>query len=142
MDEQSFEQAMQLIFAKDRRYLCDAYLFVREALDYTQRTVASQSRNRPRHVRGPQLLEGIRQFALEEFGPMALAVFAEWGVHCCRDFGEIVFNMVEVGWLTKTHQDRLADFEGGYDFDEAFRAPFLPSYKLAARGRAANPAPA
>ena len=70
---------------------------------------------------------GIRGFALAQFGPMAMTVFEEWGIHQCRDFGDIVFNMVENGLLAKTEKDNRADFDGGYDFYEAFRRPFLPS---------------
>jgi uncharacterized repeat protein (TIGR04138 family) len=56
-------------------------------------------------------------------------VLEEWGLRCCSDFGEIVFNMIEAGWLAKTEKDSRADFLGGYDFDEAFRKPFLPKGK-------------
>src|SRR6202040_2003319 len=44
---------------------------------------------------GRQLLEGIRDYALAQFGPMAMTVLEEWGIRGCSDFGEIVFNMVE-----------------------------------------------
>lgn len=61
---------------------------------------------------------------------MAVTVFKEWGVHNCRDFGEIVFNMVEIGLLAKTDKDTRADFQNGYDFTEAFLKPFWPQGKL------------
>ena len=60
---------------------------------------------------------------------MTMTVFEEWGIHNCRDFGEIVFNMVDNGLLAKTETDSRTDFQGGYEFDEVFRAPFLPSTK-------------
>ncbi|HEY9170742.1 MAG TPA: Minf_1886 family protein, partial [Verrucomicrobiae bacterium] len=63
----------------------------------------------------------------------------EWNIRACRDFGEIVFNMVESGMLAKTERDSIRDFEGGYDFDDAFRKPFLPPSKLASE-RFAPPA--
>jgi uncharacterized repeat protein (TIGR04138 family) len=129
MQEVSFEQALAEIQAKDPRYQRDAYLFIREALEYTQKTIAKDARGRIRHVTGQELLAGIRAFALEQFGPMAKTLLEEWGVRCCADFGELVFNMVEVGWLAKTKTDSRADFEGGYDFDEAFVKPFLPKSK-------------
>ncbi len=97
MQEVSFEDALALILLKDSRYHRDAYLFVREALDHTQKTLSRQNRGELRHVSGQELLAGIRDFALTEFGPMAQMVFADWGVRECRDFGEIVFNMVETG---------------------------------------------
>ncbi len=131
MHEVSFEEALAKIEAKDRRYHRDAYLFVREALDHTQKTIGKDARGRIRHVTGQELLIGIREYALQQFGPMAKAVLEEWGVHRCPDFGEIVFNMVEVGWLAKTEKDSRADFEGGYAFEDAFSKPFLPQAKQA-----------
>lgn len=130
MQEQSFEEALGLIRAKDPRYERDAYRFVREALDYTQKAISKEHRGRVQHVSGQELLGGIREFAVAQFGPMAMMVLEEWGIHTCEDFGEIVFNLVEIGVLAKTEKDSRADFAGGYDFYEAFRKPFLPSGKI------------
>ena len=129
MHEMSFEDALELVRAKDPRYSADAYLFVREALDHTQKTISKSNHGRIRHVRGQELLEGVREYALSQFGPMTVTVFEEWGVRCCQDFGEIVFNLVDIGLLAKTEKDSRADFEGGYDFFDAFRKPFLPPGK-------------
>ncbi len=60
---------------------------------------------------------------------MAMTVLEEWGIRNCQDFGEVVFNMVEIGLLAKTEKDSRADFADGYDFYEAFRKPYLPSNK-------------
>jgi uncharacterized repeat protein (TIGR04138 family) len=141
MHEVSFEEALVKIRAKDPRYHRDAYLFVREALDHTQKTIGKDPRGRIRHVTGQELLGGIREYALQQFGPMTKTVLEEWGICCSRDFGEIVFNMVEVGWLAKTDKDSRADFENGYDFDEAFRKPFLPGTKHRVQAPEAKPAP-
>ena len=126
MHEISFEESLELIQSKDRRYHREAYLFLREARDYTQKTIGKDNRGRIRHVTGQELLGGIKDYALAQFGPMAMMMLDEWGVHECRDFGEIVFNMIEIGLLAKTEQDSRADFESGYDFYEVFRKPFLP----------------
>src|SRR6266498_18081 len=105
MQEISFEEALEQILAADSRYKRDAYLFVREALDFTQkitdkenRTPAKRGGRQPlteRHVTGRELLEGIRQYALspDGFGPMTITVFEDWGITDCSDFGRIVFNM-------------------------------------------------
>ena len=130
MQEATFEEDLERILTKDPRYQRDAYLFVREALDHTQKSIVKENRGQPRHVTGQELLVGIREYALAQFGPMTITVFEEWGVRHCRDFGEIVFNMVEACLLAKTDRDSPADFDGGYDFDVAFRKPFLPSAKL------------
>jgi uncharacterized repeat protein (TIGR04138 family) len=139
MQEVSFEEALAQIEAKDRRYSRDAYLFVREALDHTQKAIAKSAR-RVRHVTGQELLQGIREFALQQYGPMAKTLLAEWGVNGSQDFGEIVFNMIEVGWLAKTEKDSRADFQDGYDFDEAFVKPYLPKSKQAVQAPAPKPA--
>ncbi|HNT15150.1 MAG TPA: hypothetical protein PKO21_09880 [Verrucomicrobiota bacterium] len=123
---------LDLILAKDPRYHRDAYLFVRDALDYTQKNISKTGKGEVRHVSGQELLTGIRQFALRQFGPMTLTVFEEWGVRRCEDFGELVFNMVDIGLLGKTAQDRREDFAQGYDFVEAFKAPFLPRNRIQA----------
>jgi uncharacterized repeat protein (TIGR04138 family) len=128
MHEVSFEEALDLIRAKDPRYHREAYHFVKEALDHTQKNIGRRHRGR-KHVSGQELLAGIREYALAQYGPMTMMLLDQWGVHNCRDFGEIVFNMVEIGWLAKTEEDSRADFGDGYDFAEAFRNPFLPASK-------------
>jgi uncharacterized repeat protein (TIGR04138 family) len=130
MQEVNFDEALELIIRTDNRYHRDAYHFVRHALDRTKKIFVRTQCGERSHVSGPELLEGIRQLALEEFGPMVITVFAEWGVHRGEDFGEIVFNMVETGLLGKTEKESRADFAGGYTFEEAFRKPFLPSIHL------------
>ena len=131
MQEVTFEEALEQILAADPRYHREAYAFVREALDFTQRIAGKESAGKIRHVSGQELLDGIRQFALVQFGPMTITVLEEWGIRDCRDFGNLVFNMVETHLLAKTETDSRADFLGGYDFDDAFRKPFLPTSKLA-----------
>lgn len=135
MHEASFEEALDEILAKDPRFHRDAYHFVREALDHTQKAILKENKGQMRHVSGQELLAGIREFALAQFGPMTITVLQEWGVRTCRDFGDIVFNMVESGWLAKTEKDTREDFEDGYDFVEAFRNPFLSAKRLNAESK-------
>jgi uncharacterized repeat protein (TIGR04138 family) len=126
MQEINFDEAVELILVRDARYTREAYTFVREALDFTQKLIVKEKRSRIRHVSGQELLDGIRQFALQQFGPMTVTVLADWGIRSCKDFGEIVFNMVETGLLAKTDRDSRDDFQNGYDFTDAFRKPFWP----------------
>jgi uncharacterized repeat protein (TIGR04138 family) len=130
MHEVNFDEAVEQILARDPRFARDAYAFVREALDFTQKFIGKESRENIRHITGQELLDGIRQFALQQFGPMVVTVFEEWGVKSCRDFGDIVFNMVEISLLAKTDKDSRDDFQNGYDFTDAFRKPFWPQEKL------------
>jgi uncharacterized repeat protein (TIGR04138 family) len=136
MHDINFDEELDKIVTKDPRYTREAYLFVREALDHTQKMIVKQEKEEgPRHVSGQQLLEGIRDFALYQFGPMALTVLNEWGVKRCEDFGELVFNMVENSLLAKTDRDSREDFKSGYDFESAFRKPFVPTKKVHAPDR-------
>jgi uncharacterized repeat protein (TIGR04138 family) len=129
MQEINFEEVVDKLFAQDPRFAREAYHFTREALDHTQKVVSRENKGAVRHVTGQELLEGIRQYALQQYGPMTVTVFEEWGIKNCRDFGEIVFNMVECGLLAKTEKDTRDDFQQGYDFTEAFRKPFWPESK-------------
>lgn len=125
-----FDEVLLKILERDSRYHRDAYLFIREALDFTQKEVLKKSRIKPRaHVTGQELLSGIRDFAIQQFGPMAITVLHEWGVRCCEHVGDIVFNMVDFGLLNKTETDSREDFKGGYNFHEAFVLPFIPQSK-------------
>lgn len=135
MQAVNFEEILETIVAKDSRYHRDAYFFVREALDHTQKMIVKANKNEVRHVSGGELLEGIRDYALAQFGPMTLTVFAEWGVRSCEDFGEIVFTMVESNLLAKTDKDSREDFKGGYDFRATFEKPFVPAEKPAGSNR-------
>ncbi len=130
MQEVNSDIKLELILAKDSRYKREAYIFVREALDFTQKLVSRENRDKVRHVTGQELLDGIRQCALKDFGPMAVTVLEEWGVKHCSDFGEIVFNMIEVELLAKEEKDNREDFQRGYDFTDAFRKPYWPQSKL------------
>jgi len=103
------------ILRRDPRYPRAAYDFVREAL---QRTVEKLAK--PRHVSARELLEGLREFAIAEFGPLAREVFESWNVRETADFGRIVFRLIEAGEMGKTDQDDIADFNGVYRFKDAF----------------------
>lgn len=135
MQEVNFDEVVEKLYAQDSRFARDAYHFTREALDFTQKLISRENKGAVRHVTGQELLEGIRQYALQQYGPMTMTVFEEWGVKNCRDFGEIVFNMVESGLLAKTDKDTREDFQQGYDFTEAFHRPFWPENKLKKDGK-------
>ena len=79
------------------------------------------------HVSAPELLEGFRLHALQEFGPMAITVLAIWGIQSCEDVGNMVFNLVETGVFGKTEEDTIENFRNGFDFEKEFVVPFRPS---------------
>ena len=114
------------IVRRDPRYAYEAYEFIYAALNYTQKLLDRVPREGSAvdpgpqyHVSGRELLRGIREFALREFGLMARTVFRQWGVNRTDDFGDIVFNLVEENLMSKTDADSRADFRDVYDLDEA-----------------------
>ena len=139
MQEVNFDEALDKILAQDDRFARDAYLFIREALDFTQKVIGKENHGKVRHVTGTELLDGLRRYALEQFGPMTTTVFEEWGVRQAKDFGEIVFNMVEIGLLAKTEKDSREDFQSRYDFSDAFRKPFWPQARVQAEAKPVLP---
>lgn len=72
------------------------------------------------HITGAELLEGIRQLALKQFGLMTTTVFHQWGIETTEDFGRLVFELIERGEMKKNETDSLADFCGIYSFEEEF----------------------
>ena len=130
MQEINFDSVLDKIQLKDPRFTRDAYHFIRESLDFTQKLISKENKGKVRHVSGQELLEGIRQYALQQYGPMTVTVFAERGITECKDFGEMVFNMVESGLLAKTERDSREDFQTGYTFEDAFDKPFWPASKI------------
>jgi len=128
---------------RDRRYRFEAYAFVFESLAYAHKVLglgtpqrseqagrkktkaaSSQQESPENHLTGQQLCEAIRRYALEQYGYMAKCVLNNWGVHSTADFGEIVFNLIRIGEMKKTKDDRREDFNDVYDFDAALRREF------------------
>ncbi len=103
------------------RYHRQAYVFVLEALERAQSILGRPKRQEAdQHVSGPQLLEGFRELAYEQFGGMALTVFRQWGLTSTNDVGHIVWELIDKGNMRKTEEDRLTDFFDLYSFEEVF----------------------
>lgn len=128
MPDRKFSEEIKRICKADPRYHRGAYHFVRAGLNATFKLLGQDGNPLAgQHVSGQQLLEGLRVFALDQFGPLTLTVLHHWGIHCCSDFGNIVFNLIEAGVFGKSEADDIADFETGYDFEVAFSQPFEPT---------------
>lgn len=136
MKVSGFNEAVAIAVARDQSYRPEGYQFLRESLEATLKKrhkskTLRTSRQSPEqmassHVTAAELLEGFRLQALREFGPMAVTVLEYWGVKSSRDVGQMVFNLVEAGAFGRTESDSIEDFDRGFDFHEAFVAPFLP----------------
>jgi uncharacterized repeat protein (TIGR04138 family) len=126
MQKIGFAEALDSIVTSDPRYQREAYVFLRDALDFTTKQQKKAKGTTVRHVSGPELLEGVRQYSLKEFGPMVVTVFENWGIRSTEDIGHMVFNLIGAGIFGKTDEDSIKDFRNIYDFQEAFVKPFAP----------------
>lgn len=109
--------------AGSTRYPIDAFHFVRRGLDYTVRRIHANAElmdDADRHVTGQQLSEGLRDFAIEQYGRLARTMLQRWNIQRTEDFGRIVFAMVEGGLMQASEGDSLTDFDGAFEFDAAF----------------------
>lgn len=124
---------------EDRRYKLDAYAFVFDALHYAHNELGMggersgeseddpgepEPRESERHLTGQQLCEAIRLYALDQYGYMAKCVLNSWGVRSTSDFGEIVFNLIDIGHMRKTKDDVREDFDDVFDFESGLRQSF------------------
>jgi len=128
MEIPPFREAVARICSQDKRYLPEAYLFLHDGLMLTLQKV-QEAEKKPRQISGAELSDGLRLTALDQFGPMSKTVLNRWGIHTTRDFGELVFSMLNAGLLGKTDEDRIEDFDDLYTFDDVFRLPFQPATK-------------
>lgn len=123
------------LLAEDRRYKLEAYQFVAAGLEYAQEVLgmgtaepSAQPGRRgevTRHVTGQELCWALRQLAHEQYGLLAKLVLASWGIHSTSDFGEIVYNLIRIGRLSKSPRDRREDFDNVYDFEQALVKEFV-----------------
>ncbi len=118
-DLQFADEVLDRLQERNPRFHPRSYIFVLQALHWV-----IQSLDEPRHVSGPELAEGVRELALDRFGPMARTVLEHWGIHDTDDVGRVVFAMVEQGILIKQDGDQPEDFADVFDFEEAFERDY------------------
>jgi len=130
MDTDTAEHFARAI-RQDGRYPPEAYEFLHRGLEYTTRMVyGGQEVAGPRHVSGQQLCEGLRRLALELWGPLAPLILRRWNINRTRDFGEMVYLLIDLGLMGKQDSDRIEDFDDVYDFDQAFGSYEIPLDKF------------
>ena len=109
------DDVMARIRARGGQYHERAYLFVLATIEFLQNRLEVR-----RHVSGPELAWACRDFAQQQFGLLAQGVLTHWGITRTEDLGRIVFTLVEVGLLVTQPGDTESDFEGVYQFADAF----------------------
>lgn len=113
----NYETALDSVVETDGRYDRHAYFFVQKALHFYREKYGGEGE--AGHIKGQHVLAGVRELALDEFGPMARSVLNSWGLIKGEDVGEIVYNLIEAGLMSKTEEDSREDFAGVMKFDES-----------------------
>lgn len=130
MKARQFEQAVESILQREKRYDPLAYLFLKDALDFTLKKAADGNGGEPRHVSGSELCLGFRDLAVQQFGPMAGTLMTEWGLRESGDIGELVFLLIDEQMFGRQESDTKEDFVNVFDFEEAFVRPFQPKARV------------
>jgi len=115
---QLYKKARDLI-KKDAKYSVEAYAFILAGLEFVMK-----QKEKPGHITGQELCQGLRDYAIDQYGPMAKTVLAHWGVKATNDFGQIVFTLVDAGLMRKQETDNQEDFANVYSFDDAFSVSY------------------
>ena len=131
MQAMQFEQSVVSILKRDKRFDPHAYFFLKDALDFTLKRIAESNGGKARHVSGPELLVGCRDYALEQFGPMASTLMNEWSIRKCQDLGDMVFHLIEEQVFGKQDSDKKEDFSEVFDFQASLITPFVPAKRRA-----------
>jgi uncharacterized repeat protein (TIGR04138 family) len=130
MQPTQFTDAVEAISSNQESYDSGAYYFLKDALDFTVRRVMESNDGKHRHVAASELLVGFRDFAIQEFGPMASTMMTEWGINTCSDIGSMVFELITEGVFGKQDSDTREDFSEIFPLIESLEAPFSPSKQL------------
>lgn len=125
--EEKFKDTIRRIVDDDPRYAIDAYEFINQAVSYTANKLKRSRKARNPHISGQELLKGISEYAIEQFGPMASEVLKNWGLKDGSSIGNVVFNMVEQQLLYASKDESIEDFHG--DFNTLFKASSNTSRK-------------
>lgn len=116
------EKPLEQIVEEVGLYPIEAYIFVQKGLQYTVQKLRRQSTDSTakRHVTGRELSEGLREYALLQWGRLARLVLRRWNITRTEDFGRIVYALVESGYMTTSEEDTIDDFRNVYSFAQAF----------------------
>ncbi len=116
------KQSMEEVILSEGRYPPEAYGFLHEGLSHAAKKVhgVPAAQTGEHHVTGQEICEALRELAIERWGMMAKTVLEKWNIRATTDFGNMVYLMIEHGFMHKTEDDFIEDFRDVFDFHKAF----------------------
>lgn len=100
---------------RDIRYRLGGYEFVLNGMEFYLTSIGEK-----RHVTGQELSRGLLLFAHKQFGPLALFILKYWGIYATEDIGNIVYNMIDIGIMSKQRDDSIEHFINVITLDAYF----------------------
>jgi len=118
----------------DRRYPADAYMLVFDGLEHALANMGTR-----RHVTPRELVLGVRDAAVDNWGLLARSVLETWGMRDTGAIGDLVFNLIRRGLLEAGEEDTRDQFDDAFSFEEGLDGHFKQSIerdppRLVARG--------
>ena len=118
----SFEKAVEILVERYPQYSEEAYEFMRVGLDAAADKFCKDGKSP--HLSAKELYLGACAYALDEYGPLAAKVLEFWGLKHARDFGHVVYNLIEVGIFGKQKGDSQEEFDNLPDLQQILSAPY------------------
>ncbi len=113
-------RSIEELVQQDGRYPPAAYMLVFEGLEVALAKLPAR-----RHVTPRELVEGVRDVALRDFGMLAKSVLESWNVHSTGAIGDLVFKLIEKKLLVAGAEDNRTQFEEVFDFEDGITQAFL-----------------
>ena len=104
-----FEIKIRNLAANDPRYHIEAYRFITDSVSFTVERLSEH-----RHVTAQELMQGMRDFAVREYGVLAEEVVRSWGIHTASDAGNLVYLLIGAELLSASPGDKRSDFDIDY----------------------------
>jgi uncharacterized repeat protein (TIGR04138 family) len=120
--QQSFEKVIETLVERYPQYTEEAYEFMRARMDAAADRFCKDDKSP--HLSARELYLGACAYALEEYGPLAARVLEFWGIKSSRDFGNIVYNLIEVGVFGKQKGDSPEQFDTLPDLQQVLNTPY------------------
>lgn len=136
MVQDTHTQKFVQLLKKDHRFSIESYRLVNDALVFANERIAQDaaqshanqvdfvpSKN-PTHVSGQDLCRAVRDYSLLQYGMMARTVLYGLGIRKTSDIGDIVYNLIDIGYMSKTNEDCREDFDNVFELSKELENGF------------------
>ncbi|MDO5565157.1 MAG: hypothetical protein Q4G59_00775 [Planctomycetia bacterium] len=123
------------LLKNDHRFSIESYRLVNDALVFANEQSAKEESqsitdditspsNGPSHVTGQDLCRAVRDYALLQYGMLARTVLRGLGIRKTSDIGDIVYNLIGIGYMSKTKEDCPEDFDDVFELSKELENGF------------------